>query len=64
MKIKIQMLEDLLKNENIPFEETIYIGDKYSDFITANKNKITFIGADWGDSKISNKMRKFLLLKN
>ena len=60
---KIQMLEDLLKNENIPFEETIYIGDKYSDFIAANKNKITFIGADWGDSDFKHNKGKFFIIK-
>ena len=45
---KKQMLEKLLINENIKSNETLYIGDRYSDYIASKKNKISFIGADWG----------------
>ena len=47
---KTQMLEKLLEIENISPQDTLYIGDKFSDFISANNNKISFIGANWGGS--------------
>ena len=49
-KNKSQMLNKLLIEEELCFEETVYIGDRYSDFIASNKNKIFFIGANWGES--------------
>ena len=39
---KAQMLKNLLEIEMIPPEDVLYIGDKFSDFIAADKNKISF----------------------
>ena len=60
---KAQMLENLLEIEMIPPEEALYIGDKYSDFIASDKNKISFIGADWGVSDFGSSFKKFRTIK-
>lgn len=59
---KAQMLEKLLKIENISPKETLYIGDKFSDFISANNNKISFIGANWGDSDFESSNNEFMII--
>ena len=62
-KNKTQMLENLLINENINGDETLYIGDRYSDFIASKKNKISFIGADWGGSDFESFKINFSIIK-
>lgn len=62
-KNKTQMLENLLINENINGDETLYIGDRYSDFIASKKNKISFIGADWGGSDFESFNEDFNVIK-
>ena len=62
-KNKEQMLENLLINENINSDETLYIGDRYSDFIASKKNKISFIGADWGGSDFESFNKDFKIIK-
>lgn len=59
---KAQMLNKLLTEENLFAEETIYIGDRYSDFIASNKNRIFFIGANWGDSDFSDFKTEFQII--
>ena len=60
---KAQMLKNLLEFEMIPPEDVLYIGDKFSDFIAADKNKISFIGADWGDSDCVSHKKEFHTIK-
>ena len=60
---KAQMLKNLLEIEMISPEEALYIGDKYSDFIAADKNKISFIGADWGISDFVFPYKEFRTIK-
>ena len=62
-KNKTQMLEKLLINENIKSNETLYIGDRYSDYIASKKNKIAFIGADWGGSDFESFNKDFNMIK-
>ena len=62
-KNKSQMLGNLLINENINSDETLYIGDRYSDFIASKKNKISFIGADWGGSDFESFKINFNIIK-
>ena len=59
---KTQMLEKLLEIENISPKETLYIGDKFSDFISASNNKISFIGANWGDSDFESFNKELMIL--
>tara|TARA_A100001035_G_C27700043_1_gene462003 strand:+ start:193 stop:849 length:657 start_codon:yes stop_codon:yes gene_type:complete len=61
-KNKTQMLEKLLEIENISADETLYIGDKFSDFISANNNKISFIGANWGNSDFESFNKELTIL--
>ncbi|MBI96360.1 hypothetical protein CL656_04375 [bacterium] len=44
---KQEMLLLLLTQERIQASKSLYIGDKYADYIAANKNNISFIGAGW-----------------
>lgn len=39
--------KQLQTKHNLNNEETIYVGDKYSDYIFAKASKIAFIGAGW-----------------
>lgn len=62
-KNKAQMLRNLLINENLNSDKTLYIGDRYSDFIASKKNKISFIGADWGGSDFESFNKNFNIIK-
>ena len=61
-KNKTNMLKMLLEKEKILANESIYIGDKYSDYIASSSNKIFFIGANWGGSDFNNKMSGFKII--
>jgi len=61
-KNKTNMLKMLLEKEKILANESIYIGDKYSDYIASSSNKIFFIGANWGGSDFNNKMIGFKII--
>ena len=63
-KNKSQMLNQLLINENLFPEETLYIGDRYSDYVAASKNKIFFIGANWGESDFCYYKKEFQIIHN
>ena len=56
------MLRFLLEKEKILAKESLYIGDKYSDYIASSSNKISFIGANWGGSDFNKKMKGFQII--
>ena len=59
---KTNMLKILLKKEKILAKESLYIGDKYSDYIASSSNEISFIGANWGGSDFSKKIKEFKII--
>ena len=59
---KTNMLKILLEKEKILAKESLYIGDKYSDFIASSSNKISFIGANWGGSDFNKKVHEFKII--
>lgn len=62
IKNKTNMLKKLLENEKILAKESLYIGDKYSDYIASSSNKISFIGANWGGSDFDKKTKEFKII--
>lgn len=61
-KNKTNMLKKLLEKEKILARESLYIGDKYSDYIASSSNKISFIGANWGGSDFDKKTKEFKII--
>ena len=61
-KNKASMLKILLEKEKILAKESLYIGDKYSDYIASSSNKISFIGANWGGSDFNKKINEFKII--
>ncbi|KGG00308.1 MULTISPECIES: HAD family hydrolase [Prochlorococcus] len=59
---KTNMLKILLEKEKILARESLYIGDKYSDFIASSLNQISFIGANWGGSDFYKKVHDFKII--
>ena len=63
-KSKKSMLDFLIKNENIESENSLYIGDRYDDFIASKNNMISFIGAGWGENDFEDNEKEFKIIYN
>ena len=61
-KNKASMLKILLEKEKILAKECLYIGDKYSEYIASSSNKISFMGANWGESDFNKKINEFKII--
>jgi len=50
---KFEAIQLLLNQHDISANETMYIGDRFEDFLAANKNKVLFVLAKWGYGETS-----------
>jgi len=48
--IKMDVIQDILKRENIPSEEAVFIGDAFEDYEAARLTDVFFIGRNSGKS--------------
>jgi phosphoglycolate phosphatase len=47
-RYKADLIENILKSENIPAEQAVMVGDRSHDIVGANANALRGIGVSWG----------------